>query len=44
MVLEEIMEEESLYKDNQESDTTKDDILESVQTNEGTSSFYLFYE
>jgi hypothetical protein len=44
VVLEEIVEEESFENDDQEADITQDEILESVQMDEGTSSFYIFDE
>jgi len=39
MVLEDIIKVESFENDDQEADITQDEILESVQMDEGTSSF-----
>jgi hypothetical protein len=44
VVLEEIGEEESFDNDNQKPNITQEDILESVQTYEGTSFLYIFDE
>jgi hypothetical protein len=44
MVLENIVEEEIFENCDQEANITQDEILESVQMDEGTSSFYIFYE
>jgi hypothetical protein len=44
VVLEEIVEEESFENFDQEADITQDEVLESVQMDEGTSSFYIFDE
>jgi len=44
VVLEDIVEEESIENDTQETNITQDEILESVQTEEGTSYFYIFDE
>jgi hypothetical protein len=44
MVLEDVFEEENFENFDQEADIIQDEILESVQTDEGDSSFYIFNE
>jgi hypothetical protein len=44
VVLEEIMEEEIFENFDQEAYITQDEVLESVQMDEGTSYFYIFDE
>jgi hypothetical protein len=44
MVLEEFFEEEKFENFDQEADIIQDEILESVQSDEGESSFYIFNE
>jgi hypothetical protein len=44
VVLEEVFEEENFENFDQEADIIQDEILESVQMDEGESSFYIFNE
>jgi hypothetical protein len=44
VVLEEIIEDENFEIFDQEIDVNQDQVLESVQIDEGSSSFHIFYE
>jgi hypothetical protein len=43
-VLKEIVEEDNFERFDQENDVNQDQVLESIQMDEGSSSFYIFYE
>jgi hypothetical protein len=44
VVLEEVLEEYSFENFDQEGEITQNEIMESIQIDEATSSFYIFYE